>query len=273
MRISARRPAAALLLPLFLLAAAGCDIVTADLDHAATEDWRRTYELQPGGAVEISNVNGRITVEPSTGRAVEVVARKTAKAASDAAAKDALGRLEIIENSSTSGIKIETKVPRGGGGLFGPSASVEYTVRVPSGGRLTFTTVNGGVELRGISGDIRAETTNGGIEARNVGGSIEASTTNGRVDVEVAALGEDGVRLECTNGGISLRLPADARASISARTTNGGIDTSGLDLDTTESTERRLEASLNGGGPVVRLSGTNGGIRISASAPEPSGTR
>jgi hypothetical protein len=45
---------------------------------------------------------------------------------------------------------------------------------------------------------------------------------------------------------------------------NGGITTSGLNLDTTDSSRRRLEAKLNGGGVPVKLEGVNGGIRISA---------
>jgi hypothetical protein len=31
-----------------------------------------------------------------------------------------------------------------------------------------------------------------------------------------------------------------------------------------ESSKRRLEARLNGGGPQIELSGTNGGIRIAS---------
>jgi DUF4097 and DUF4098 domain-containing protein YvlB len=82
--------------------------------------------------------------------------------------------------------------------------------------------------------------------------------------VDVSELGSDGAKLECTNGGIKLRLPTTARATISASVTNGGIDTTGLQLETTESSRRRLEARLNGGGPQVRIEGTNGGIRIDA---------
>jgi DUF4097 and DUF4098 domain-containing protein YvlB len=261
MRIPGARPVpAAVILPMLLLATAGCDIVTADLKHSETAEWRKTYELQPGGTVEISNVNGLIKVEPSTGNAVEIVAKKTARGGSIEDAKQALERLQIVESSGPSGVRVETKVQRSHG-LFG-SASVEYAVRVPPGTRASFSTVNGGVELRGVSGEIKAETTNGGITAREVAGSIEASTTNGGMDIDMAQLGEGGARLECTNGGIRLRLPPDAKASISATVTNGGIDTGGLTLETTESTRRRLEARLNGGGPQIRIEGTNGGIRI-----------
>jgi DUF4097 and DUF4098 domain-containing protein YvlB len=98
-----------------------------------------------------------------------------------------------------------------------------------------------------------------------VSGTVEASTTNGGVEVDLAKVSEGGVKLECTNGGIRLRLPSDAKASISARITNGGIDTEGLSLQTRgESSRRRLDGDLNGGGPRLTLEGTNGGIRISA---------
>jgi hypothetical protein len=72
-----------------------------------------------------------------------------------------------------------------------------------------------------------------------------------------------GVSLSCTNGGIALRVPSDAKATISASVTNGGINAEGLSLETTQSSRRRLEARLNGGGPQIKIEGTNGGIRLS----------
>ena len=133
---------------------------------------------------------------------------------------------------------------------------------MPAGAEVKCTTVNGGVSVTGLSGRVTAETTNGGVVARDVSGTIDASTTNGGVDVELARLGEGGAKLACTNGGIRLRLPADAKASISASVTNGGIDTSGLAIETTQSSRRRLEGRLNGGGAPIQIEGTNGGIRI-----------
>lgn len=262
MPMSVRRPVPlVLLLPVLLLATAGCDIITAELRHQETSEWRRTYELQPGGSVEIRNVNGKIAVERSSGRTVEVMATLKARGATPEDAKRALERIEIVEDASPSSIRIETKVQRDSG-WRGSNANVAYTVRVPDGGALTFRTVNGGLDLRDISGTITAETTNGGIDARDVAGSIDASTTNGGIDVEMRELNEGGAKLECTNGGISLALPADARANVSARVANGGIDVVGLQLETTESSRRRLEGRLNGGGPAVTIRGTNGGIEL-----------
>src|SRR5262245_31300557 len=233
-----RRPmrvpfAAVPLLLLSLVALQGCDVVTADLKQSETAEWRKNYELASGGRVEISNVNGKIQVTPSTGNTVEVVAQKTAKASTTEAAKEALSKVEIQEEVSPSTISISTKLPRGGG-WFSGSTQVKYVVRVPVGAEVKFTTVNGGVEVTGLTGKITAETTNGGVVAREIGGAIDASTTNGGVDVELARLAEGGAKLECTNGGIKLGLPSDAKATISASITNGGIDASGLTLETTQ---------------------------------------
>ncbi len=270
-RARTRVPVATALPLLFvsLVALQGCDVVTADLKHSETAEWRKTYELSPGGRVEISNVNGRIDVEPSAGNTVEVVAQKVAKGHTPAGAKEALERIEIREEVSSSSVQkesvsISTKLPRGGGWFDMGGAQVKYSVRVPAGAEVKFTTVNGGVNVTGLSGRVTAETTNGGVVGRDISGTIDASTTNGGVDVELARLGEGGAKLECTNGGIRLRLPADAKASISASVTNGGIDTSGLSIETTQSSRRRLEGRLNGGGAPIHIEGTNGGIRIGA---------
>ena len=263
MYMTPRRTGPTLVLPLFLLSAmtaTGCDIATAGR-HQETSEWRKTYELQSGGRVEVSNTNGLITVEPSTGKAVEVIAVKTARGHSPEDAKQALGDIDIVENADSGSVRIETKTRRSQGWL-GSNAHVKYTVRVPDGLTSKFSTTNGGVELRGVSGTVEAETTNGGIVARAMAGNFVGSTTNGGVEVDMARLGEGGARLECTNGGISLRLPADAKASISATVTNGGIDTGGLPLEKIESTRRKLEAKLNGGGAPVRMNCTNGGLEI-----------
>jgi hypothetical protein len=264
---TARTRFVTLTLPLFMLSAAGagCDIAMAHFKEKETAEWRKTYELSPGGRVDITNVNGKIDVQPSTGNVVEIIAEKSARGASSEAAKEALAKIEIAESVSPTAIKIETKVQRGTGGMFSQSnQQVEYLVKVPAGAEVNFHTVNGGIELSGLKGRITAGTTNGGIKARDVSGPIEASTTNGGVEVDLAELAEAGVKLGCTNGGIDLRLPSDARATISARITNGGIDTGGLQIEKTgDATRRRLEARLNGGGAPVNLEGTNGGIHIS----------
>jgi Toastrack DUF4097 len=257
------------LLPVLVVASvagAGCDIAMADLREKQTAEWRKTYELQPGGRLEISNVNGKIDVQPATGATVEVVVEKSARAGSVEAAKEAVARIEIQETVSPSNVRLETKVQRRTGGWFGGwNQDVHYMVKVPPSAEVRLNTVNGGIELAGLTGRITAETTNGGVKAHDVSGAIDASTTNGGVEVDLAAVADSGVKLGCTNGGIRLRLPTTAKATISARVTNGGIHADGINLETVgEASRRRLDGRMNGGGPRIDLEGTNGGIRISA---------
>jgi hypothetical protein len=120
--------AAALCLPVFLVAVSGCDMMSANLRAQETAEWRKTYQLQAGGRVEIRNVNGKIDVEPSTGNTVEIVAVKRARGASPEAARQALGRIEIIENASPSDVRVETRVPRGSGFFQMGGTEVHYTV-------------------------------------------------------------------------------------------------------------------------------------------------
>ena len=261
-RRSATRLPAAVALPFLLVnltALQGCDVVTADLKHSETAEWRKTYELAPGGRVEISNINGRIQVEPSTGNAVEIVALKSAKAATSDAAKAALERIEIREDVSASSISVATKLLRSAamvrdGRHAGQTCASRPRPRSSYDGQRRR-------GVTGLSGRVTAETTNGGVTAREISGTIDASTTNGGVDVELA---RPARRREA-------RVHQRRHRCGSRRLE--GVDfgeyhqqwyrRDRADTDTTE-TRRRLEGRLNGGGAPIRIEGTNGGIRIAA---------
>lgn len=259
-----RQPRPLLVVALCAAAAlvSGCDIAIGGFSEQEREHWSKSYELPPGGRLELRNVNGLIDVQPAEGRTLEVSAEKTARANSVEAAKEALGRIRIDETASGDAVRIETRVE--GSGMFTHSGvSVRYSVRVPAGVEVDLQTTNGGIEAAGVSARTRLRATNGGIRARDISGALEARTTNGGLDIDLARVADGGVRLECTNGGIELRLPSDARAAIDARITNGGISTGALRLETIESSRRRLEATMNGGGPRIDISCTNGGLSMS----------
>src|SRR4051794_9441467 len=118
---------AACLFAAALAPAAGCDIVTADLRAEETAPWHKTYQLDAKGRVEIHNINGKIVVEPSTGSVVEVDATRKARGASPEAAKAALERVSIVEDISSSRVRLDTKVTKAEGLTFGNNnAQVEY---------------------------------------------------------------------------------------------------------------------------------------------------
>jgi len=257
------------------LATAACDIQAGngkfDIDIAtgkATETWSRSYKVADKGRFELINVNGKIIAEATDGAEVVVEGRKTAKARSDEAAKDLLTRMEIREEVGESTVRVESRPPR----LSGfSSQEIEWTVKVPKGVVIDVRTTNGGVRLSNLSNEIHAKSTNGGVRAENIDPSVlEASTVNGGIEIEISKALEanDSIDMEAVNGGVTLRLTADSKATIEARCVNGGVKVEeGLEIKRDEEPQeferrRRLTGTMNGGGAKVRMSTTNGGVRL-----------
>ena len=261
-----RFPASSALFSLVVVAAAfalaGCDVVVSSLNAKARAEqpWSRSYALSATGTVEVINGNGRIQVRGGEGTQVEVKATVVARAATDQQAQEYLKQIEIREDVSADHVRLETTAPR----VSGSHAEVQYELVVPEGASVRLNNTNGQIHITGVNGSVRAETTNGGVKGVDLSGRVEASTTNGGVDLEMLAVAEGGVRAETTNGGVSVRLPADAKANLRASCVNGGISVTGLTLEGGESTRRRVEGRLNGGGPVIEVETTNGGVRVAA---------
>ena len=258
------------------LSVAACDIQAGENGHfsvdiasgKATDTWSRTYTVAAGGRFELINVNGRITAESTDGKDVVVEGKRTAKGRSDEAAKELLGKLEIREEVGGSTVRVESRPPRTSG--FG-GHEIEWTVKVPKGLTVDLRTINGGVRLDGLSGEIHAKTTNGGVKGQNIiPETLEASSVNGGIEIELGAPldSTDSVEISTVNGGASLQMPSESKATITARAVNGGVRVNDLDIKQDEEPheferKRRLNGTMNGGGAKVSISTTNGGVRLS----------
>ncbi len=256
------RFAAVLAVVVGAMALAACDVVVTGINARgkAQDDWSKTYQIAANGQVEILNISGEIDVTGGDAGQVEVRAERIARAGTDEAARDFLKQVEIREDVGTDHVRLETRVPSN---LEGKHAEVRYHLKVPASISLRVRNTNGQVTLTGLKGRVQAETTNGGVRGLELTGPVQASTTNGGVRLELAAVADGGVRAETTNGGVEVTIPASAKANVRASCTNGGIHVSGLNLEGGETSRRRVEGRLNGGGPTVALETTNGGIRLS----------
>jgi hypothetical protein len=236
-----------------------CDLAFSGFKEQATDTWEKKFPLSDGGRLEVKNTNGFIRVEVG-GDQVEVRAERIAHASTQEAAKEILAKVEVAEDVTADRVRLETKRPSGGIGRG--SIEVRYTIRVPASAQVELANTNGEVRVTGVTRGARISTTNGAIDGRGLGGEVRATTTNGGVDIELAKLTE-AVHVSTTNGGVSVRIPSDAKADLQASCTNGGIDVSGLEFEVEgERTKRRVAGRLNGGGPRIDVSTTNGAIEI-----------
>ena len=216
----------------------------------AQDEWTRSYQVAPGGRLEIINVNGRIAAEPSDGKSVEIKAERSVKALSDESARELLGKIEMREEVGGDRVRVEVRAPRFSGAS---SHEIKWTVKVPKGLAVDLRTVNGGVRMERLEGEIRARSTNGGIVGEDlVASSVDASVTNGGVEIDLANEPATGtIELESVNGGVSLSMPPTTKAEIAARCVNGGISIDGINVEIVgEQTRRRLDGKINGGGGV-----------------------
>src|ERR1700694_390943 len=204
----------------FLRATALCGqllaVVWAVPSFAISKEFNQSYPLQPGGSVELQNVNGTVDVQGWDRNEIEVHAVKTAKHK-----ESDLERVSIEVDAKPDAISIATRYPQN----EGVEVAVEYVIHVPHGARVEHIgTVNGGLRIAGVETLCDLHTVNGNIEVYEAGGSVHAHTTNGNVRLELPRLLDtQNAKVETTNGSIVLALPTFTHANLEARSMNGSF--------------------------------------------------
>lgn len=251
-------------------ASLGCDVKVGEeglsVDFAgtrATDEWVRTYEIKPGGRLEIINVNGEIRASPSAGGSVEVRAIREVRARSEEASRELLRKTEMREEVAADRVRILGPEGSQGQDFRGPRVSIKYDVRVPAGLNLSFKTQNGEVRLEDVQGPrLEAATTNGGVTGRGLSGAIEASTVNGGIQMDLTEVTGDS-RMVTVNGGVRLTVAPGINADLEATVVNGGVSVQdGFPLSGDERSRQRVAGRLGNGGPRLVVQTTNGGVRV-----------
>ena len=233
--------------------------VRAD-DYAFKEPFDKSGAFNATGAVVVDNVNGNVEVRAWDKNEIRISGEKSAKT------EEELKAIDLTIDQSPDRAVVKVKLPKRGGMFFGDSirANVRITISVPATAKLEkIATVNGGVDIAGMSGGVQAESVNGHLKVTDLTGSVKLSTVNGGIDARFASLPAGSkVDTDTTNGGITLALPANAAASVDATTVNGGmhcdfpLEVSGKFIG------RSIHGTIGGGGASVKASTVNGGVKI-----------
>jgi hypothetical protein len=150
--------------------------------------------------------------------------------------------------------------------------SVSYQILVPRSTNLKLTTLNGGIGISDVEGTIEFDAKNGGIHLSNLAGDVRGRTTNGGLHIELAGntWKGSGLDVETTNGGVHLSMAENYAARFETRTVNGGFKSDiaalAVEKERDENGYRRqgvnISRDINGGGALVRVVTTNGGVKI-----------
>ncbi len=133
-------------------------------------------------------------------------------------------------------------------------------------GAAVLRTSNGAIRIDHVRGAVQAITSNGSIQIAMMrpqsGERLEFESSNGSVDLGFEELPNNEVRASTSNSSITLRVPSTVKAQLRASTSNSSI-TSDLDVLTHGALNKnRLEGEINGGGPLIHLTTSNGSIKL-----------
>jgi DUF4097 and DUF4098 domain-containing protein YvlB len=231
-----------------------------------TEEFHQSYPLSADGRVSLENINGSVRISAWDRNEVKVDAVKRAYT------RERLTEAKIEVTTNAGSVYIKTEYPDrnqnftdDNEGRRNNPATVEYTLTVPRGARLdSIELINGGLDITGVAGDVRASSINGRVTARGLIGEARLSTINGRLEAVFDRLDQaKPISLNSVNGSVSLTLPSDSNAELKASTVHGGISNDfGLPVRRGKYVGRDLAGRLGQGGTRVKLSNVNGSINI-----------
>jgi hypothetical protein len=163
-----------------------------------------------------------------------------------------------------------------------PQGRLDIVARVPRRANLNLSTVNNSeIIVRNVTGNLQLQNVNGPISATNINGSLIAETVNDSITAQFAGIDANGaVALTSLNGDIDVALPAKAGVELRIDSGRGEIE-SDFELDVKPSkpviqrdersparegvsvrVEQVIVATVNGGGPVIRIKTLNGDLHI-----------
>ena len=229
------------------------------------------------GLIEVSLVQGSITVRGSNRRDVLVIPRPDADRPSRRFDPDATGMRRIPQSA---GFRISEEANRIKVGSDNPNRPITFEIEAPARTDLKLSTVNGGeILVENIEGELIVSNTNGGVTLNNVAGTVAAGTTNGSVRASLSRVTADrAMAFTSLNGTVDVTLPPDTRANLRMRSDHGDVY-SDFDVQLAPSApvvqesrsgngryrisrNRSIVGAINGGGPEFELRTFNSNVYV-----------
>ena len=113
-----------------------------------------------------------------------------------------------------------------------------------------------------MAGPVRVESSGGGLRLEETGGRVVATSSGGPIRVRFAAGNAQGGSLDSSGGGVEVRVDPSIALEIDASASGGGV-TADLPVTVRGRVEQgELRGTLNGGGALLKLRSSGGGIRL-----------
>jgi Putative adhesin len=236
--------------------------------------WQYKVLLKPSQHVWIRNTNGPIEVVASTGDSLVIRAEKSWHASDPQS-------VQLVPVLTDRGLTVcavwearEQRCNEGGdyrmNGVKKNDVAVRFTVELPHSIPVDASTVNGGLQVDGVSAPVEATTVNGRIDVSTSTGPVNATTVNGSIEANMQTLTSGDVRLTTVNGSVSAGLPLQLNANIDAETVNGRVQTDFPVRVIGKLSPRHLRGTIGSGGVDLKFVTVNGSITLHEADAHPS---
>jgi len=142
-----------------------------------------------------------------------------------------------------------------------------------SGGDIRLGSCTGDTKLETSGGGIRAErivgradlrTSGGGISVKLVENALQAHTSGGGVEAAIAGTLKGDCSLSTSGGSVRVSVDKSAAFRLDASTSGGDVHAAGLTIRIEDGGlgKSRLVGDVNGGGPLLKLRTSGGGIDV-----------
>lgn len=256
------------------IAVAGVALTLAAATASAqqtTGDFHYEKQLAAGARVELHNLDGDVSVVPSTSGKVEITGRKT---------RNGDDRVHVEVHETSSGLiacvmwddmdgscdEDGYHIHGDGDGGWRHRGSMDLEVRVPANVRVSAQSVSGDVSVDGAQGDVRASSVSGSVKLRHLrAASLRATSVSGDVDAQIDAFdGTGDVSAKSVSGDVTLEMPKVLDADLSVSTVSGQIDSDYAMTLNGRMSRRRFEARIGKGGRDLDVSTVSGDVRLRA---------
>jgi hypothetical protein len=235
---------------------------------AGAADVSRSFDVSPGGMLDIDSDVGSIEVMPGEADKVTVEV--------DVSGRDA-DMLLVDFDQTPEGVRVKARLKDRGHKYKGYTVDARFRVKVPKEYNVVLDTSGGSIDVGDLDGEVRADTAGGSIVVGRVTGPVKADTAGGGIEIEASReevnadtaggsirLGEMGSRVRADTAGGSIRVDSSA-GPVRASTAGGGIsiraaseavdaDTSGGSVDVTFVGQPSDDSELSSSGGNVTAS-------------------
>lgn len=256
--------------PALLIALMCAPHVAVAQDRDGDLHWER--RLSSGQRVHARNINGDISVSPSSSGRVEIVGVRHGSGR-------AATRLTAQVSETPDGIMVcvlradsDDECDQSGYHRHSDDdddwgrASMNLEIKIPSSVEIDASSVSGNVDVVGAQGDIRTGSVSGDVRLERVRArSIEARTVSGEITASVESLmGSGPLSFKSVSGDVTLEVPRSFDADLSMSSVSGQMDS---DFQMTlggRTSRRRIEARIGRGGRELDVTTVSGNVRLRA---------